>query len=782
MSNVRNHRESVEYMLNIMSHSKNANFHDIFNQLTFAYKKIDVELKQALKTSTPNTTIKEFINQLKKIIWWKLYGDRSQHIDSSFNNRLQQFSNQYRSFTTSVASYGYNNTSFRQNNQQRPENYQSLSYSFNFQSKNRAYSTTQYQNANYNQFRNQSTFENAGEYQQYHASFQQQSAAEQKQIIDDSSENQSQVDQKNAYDSSNAKNYQLNQNQNIYRSFQSQSDYQSTSINDYQANQSRSKYQNQQRQSYQNFSIDNREYRSQYVYNEKSYEQKNYYLNDFEPSKKQKTSVFYFESIDKSKSEHNQSKTIDAEKEFSHDSYSSIFFIGISKVDKLKRTCQQCENKFYFNNKLHKHTRNQHNRKNNKFKSIELAAEIVLTVVDNLSIIRSTATVSQQSSNYAFKTWQYVTVMIKLDQLLIVIKVCLNIGCIMSIINRKFLLKQLSNCKIHSVSFLIIVRDIEVTQHSFSNYIKLKLWISEQNFNDSTMTFIIREIHIVDELRANMFIDMNIQISEKMIINIFRKTLIVVSCFEFFAFIEIISQKKRIDRIVRNRQQLSLSFFFVINVSMQIRDNATLSIDRDYMFHLKASFDFDSKNDVFIYIVDVNINMIQIRNATHKTIIIFRHVKLKRVMNYEKKDCYLTLSNDAHLTIKSKKQIFKNLFKLALANLVTIVMYIDMIQQWSFSIITTKIVTTNIFDVQHIIVIIVSEAKSFLSIMKTIFFRKIIIYENEVIRVKLKTIIDRFSKLWIDREQIINISKNEWMSIDIISNSKILLIKSYSLN
>ena len=58
MSNVCNHRESAEYMFNIINYSKNVNFHDVFNQLTFAYKSIDVKLKQVLKTSTSNITIK----------------------------------------------------------------------------------------------------------------------------------------------------------------------------------------------------------------------------------------------------------------------------------------------------------------------------------------------------------------------------------------------------------------------------------------------------------------------------------------------------------------------------------------------------------------------------------------------------------------------------------------------------------------------------------------------------------------------------------------------------
>ena len=558
VSNVRNHRELVEYMLNIMSHSKNADFHDVFNQLIFAYKNIDVELKQVLKISTSNTIVKKFMNQLKKkkVIWWKLYGDWFQHIDSNSNNTPQQSSDQYRSLTTFVASFDYNNNSFRQNNQQRFESYQSSFYSFNFQQKNRAYFTSQYQNANYNQPRNQPAFGNAGGYQAYRSPFQLQQSTDQKQITsDNASGNQPPADQRSAYGSSDARNYQPIQNQNIYRPYQSQDGYQSTPTSDFQANQFRSRYQTQQRQPYQNFNINNRKYRFQYAYNEDSVEQKEYYqVNDYEFSKKQKTSIFYFESIDRSKKKHDQSETIIiVEADFVNFSYSSTFFIGISKVDKMKRTCQQCEDKFYFNNKLHKHVRSQHNRKNNKLKSIVSTTEIVLAIVDDLSIIRSTIAVSQQSRNYAFRTWQYVTIMLKLDRLLIVIKVYLDIDCIMSIVDRKFLLKQLSNCKIHTVSFSITVRGIETTQHSFSNYIILKLWISDQGFDDSFMTFITRKIHIVDGLRVNMLIDMNIQVSKEMVIDLFRRKLTVDSCSEFFAFIEIISQNKRVDPIVRNR-------------------------------------------------------------------------------------------------------------------------------------------------------------------------------------------------------------------------------------
>ena len=66
MTNARNHREFFEYMLNIMNHVKNVDFHDVFNQLIFVYKNINVELKQMFRVFIIFITINEFIKQLKK--------------------------------------------------------------------------------------------------------------------------------------------------------------------------------------------------------------------------------------------------------------------------------------------------------------------------------------------------------------------------------------------------------------------------------------------------------------------------------------------------------------------------------------------------------------------------------------------------------------------------------------------------------------------------------------------------------------------------------------------
>ena len=66
ISNARNHREFFEYMLNIMNHVKNVDFHDVFNQLIFVYKNINIELKQMFRVFITFTIVDEFMKQLKK--------------------------------------------------------------------------------------------------------------------------------------------------------------------------------------------------------------------------------------------------------------------------------------------------------------------------------------------------------------------------------------------------------------------------------------------------------------------------------------------------------------------------------------------------------------------------------------------------------------------------------------------------------------------------------------------------------------------------------------------
>ena len=174
-----------------------------------------------------------------------------------------------------------------------------------------------------------------------------------------------------------------------------------------------------------------------------------------------------------------------------------------------------------------------------------------------------------------------------------------------------------------------------------------------------------------------MLLNINIQKSKNMIISILKQRFFVDNCVDFSTSINVVNVEKRVNRVIRNKSILSLYSYFVTNIFIQIRQNVSLSIDRDYMFHSKISFNFEYKKNVYFHIVNVNIFIIQIRNITNETYIKLRHVKLNRVFDYEKKNYYMTISKNAYLIVKLKKQIFKNSFKLTLTKLVNISMLVD---------------------------------------------------------------------------------------------------------
>ena len=98
--------------------------------------------------------------------------------------------------------------------------------------------------------------------------------------------------------------------------------------------------------------------------------------------------------------------------------------------------------------------------------------------------------------------------------------------------------------------------------------------------------------------------------------------------------INVFNVDKRVNRLIYIKKIIFLLFYFVINVFIQIYDNTCLLIDKNYMFYSKINFKLKFKKNVYLYIIDVNILIIQIRNNINKTYIVSRHVKLNYVFDY----------------------------------------------------------------------------------------------------------------------------------------------------
>ena len=156
-------------------------------------------------------------------------------------------------------------------------------------------------------------------------------------------------------------------------------------------------------------------------------------------------------------------------------------------------------------------------------------------------------------------------------------------------------------------------------------------------------------MHLINDLSIKIFIEINIIVSKQMILNDVKRIIIIDNC-DLIAKLNVIVIN-RVDRTIRAFKQFIISFHIHMIVLIKIREQA-LSIDKNYFFHSKKDVRFEIKKDFFAHITNVNIVVVQVRNAINQSIIIFRNFKLNKLQNYEKKKCYLIFFEDRHLTIK----------------------------------------------------------------------------------------------------------------------------------
>jgi len=74
------------------------------------------------------------------------------------------------------------------------------------------------------------------------------------------------------------------------------------------------------------------------------------------------------------------------------------------------------------------------------------------------------------------------------------------------------------------------VRRVDIKKYFINNYLLFNIYIKEQTYNKSAITYICRKIYIVDYLKVKILFKINIIISEQIIVNLDNRILIVNSC------------------------------------------------------------------------------------------------------------------------------------------------------------------------------------------------------------------------------------------------------------
>ena len=156
----------------------------------------------------------------------------------------------------------------------------------------------------------------------------------------------------------------------------------------------------------------------------------------------------------------------------------------------------------------------------------------------------------------------------------------------------------------------------------------------------------IKNIHVIDHLKANLLIKMNTFDSKEVIINLFKKSIIFTRCQNISMLIQFTTRDNiRIRRIVRTKRKLTIS-------SRSIK-TIIFFFEKKNRYRIVIFFFEPQIKGVYFHFVNVEFNFVNVRNDNDLLFIISRYYKIESIMKYETKKVYLVNLKNYSLIAKS---------------------------------------------------------------------------------------------------------------------------------
>ena len=419
-----------------------------------------------------------------------------------------------------------------------------------------------------------------------------------------------------------------------------------------------------------------------------------------------------------------------------------------------KIICRRCKAFFLSKNALHKHfkicfnAKTVHDKKENNVISISKNAITIYaeTVFSNVVvfILRFNIDANKNiETDYDFKKWQYTSIEIALFSNTKFSSECLNTKTEIILIDINFFKTQCKNISIRIMIFFIIVRNSNVNKHSTNKYVIIFMYFSNIDKNENSVkTLIIREIHLIENLKANVLIDNDVLNFEKFDIFISTSSAYIENC-NVIIFIS-----------VNNRlNSKTISIHAIKTIIISSKSKQTIFIHKISLSNRHYIFESANANfSIYSHIVNTITNVILIRNDENKFVKIFRNFHLNKLIKFDYFNVYL-INNDLYDLIvrKSKSEHKAFWFQKIL----------------TFHINTNKINIESFCNNDVKMINDVTAHNSF----------------NEAITA-FNTLINEYFKLWTD-QNFVNFSEKNWMKLSLKFDWKSKIknkIKIYSLN
>ena len=334
------------------------------------------------------------------------------------------------------------------------------------------------------------------------------------------------------------------------------------------------------------------------------------YHGDYDPTYSQDSSVYHASNDDHFHDAH-ENKASEDEKSDYKDEEVDVGFVSIAyhvTTSKMgdSPVCRKCQKEFSSNNQLHAHLKEKSCRRTAPSKntgkipreknpmldlpleeSIQTSKKMLLekaSVPEKLELIESAAP-ANPNNGMTFRSWHYLTGLFSLSLEAPPESGCLDTGCPMSMGDRVFLKRLVPSFSTKKHTAPITLRGIGSNRHSTDEWITLSFFMKgETPEGKPVMIKFTRDIHVVDNLKANLLIGMDILGPEGVVIDLPQEKVILTKCGNVAVPVQATARDNvRIRRIVRSERHQVIPPKSTGSIAVSLRGKDPLP-DRDFLF------------------------------------------------------------------------------------------------------------------------------------------------------------------------------------------------------
>ena len=269
----------------------------------------------------------------------------------------------------------------------------------------------------------------------------------------------------------------------------------------------------------------------------------------------------------------------------------------------------------------------------------------------NRRVIQSIVRSDEASSDYAFREYQYDQATVRLDSSIEDIKICIDTGCSVTMVDRKFFTQLLFDVFVQKLASSISVRNVNGKIVKSDEFMLVSMTFDEVFKSEHEITGVIEaKMHFIDDFAANMLFANDVIYSQDIKIDLEKRRFTIVKCEDFRVSIEMLSRvTPHVKRTIRSRQAYILQLDDFAKILVTYHD--FLSDDRDFLFEFHCQYDLEYDDDVYVHVVNSNLFKMLVRNVTFQSITFAKRARLDMIIEYNQAGCYLAMSEESYKAV-----------------------------------------------------------------------------------------------------------------------------------